>query len=148
MIVIIKRELIDNFKSLRFCVLILFSIVLFTLNGFVFVQRIEKQVNSYTEKSVKGTTRSTYLINLYKKPSHLQFIAEGGDKYQPEGYTLYPEGWIEPSHISSVNINYKIPDIPELDWVFIIKIIFSLYALLLGYNAVSGEKEWGTKHWL
>ena len=40
--------------------------------------------------------------------------------------------------------NFKMPDIPELDWAFIIKIVFTLYVLLLGYSSVSGEKEQGT----
>jgi ABC-type transport system involved in multi-copper enzyme maturation permease subunit len=40
--------------------------------------------------------------------------------------------------------NFKMPDIPELDWAFIIKIIFTLYVLLLGYASISGEKELGT----
>jgi ABC-type transport system involved in multi-copper enzyme maturation permease subunit len=40
--------------------------------------------------------------------------------------------------------NFKMPEIPDLDWAFIIKIVFSLYVILLGFEAVSGEKERGT----
>ncbi len=36
------------------------------------------------------------------------------------------------------------PEVPELDWAFIIKMVFSLYVILLGFEAVSGEKERGT----
>ncbi len=40
--------------------------------------------------------------------------------------------------------NFKLPEVPELDWTFIIKMVFSLYVILLGFEAVSGEKERGT----
>lgn len=39
---------------------------------------------------------------------------------------------------------FKLPAIPALDWSFLIRVLFSLYVILLGYNAVSGEKELGT----
>ena len=40
--------------------------------------------------------------------------------------------------------NSKMPFIPVFDWVFIVKIIFSIYVLLMIFNAVSGEREAGT----
>ena len=45
-----------------------------------------------------------------------------------------------PSNIKNIGL----PDTPELDWAFLVKIIFSLYAILMGYGAVAGEKEEGT----
>ncbi|MBT4484612.1 MAG: ABC transporter permease subunit [Candidatus Latescibacteria bacterium] len=139
---IIQRELLDNFKSLRFVVLLIFSIVLFSLNGFLFVQRITQQIYSYNDKINRGMRKSTVRTWCYKRPSPMIFLAEGGEKYLPNGYSLMPKGAIEP--FSSSDYNYKMPDTPELDWAFIIKVIFSLYVLLLGYDTVSGEKEQGT----
>ena len=118
MIEIILRELMDHFKSLRFIVLLLFSIALFSMNGFVFVQRFSKHIDSYNEKTANKYT-STYSTQIVNKPSLLQFITEGGDKYQPEAYNLHPKGWVEPSHITAAH-NYMMPDIPDIDWTFII----------------------------
>jgi ABC-type transport system involved in multi-copper enzyme maturation permease subunit len=36
------------------------------------------------------------------------------------------------------------PTVPDLDWAFIVKVVFSLYVLLLAFRAISGEKEIGT----
>ncbi len=143
---IIKRELLDNFKSLNFIVLLSISVIIFTLNGFVFVQRIQKHTSSYNNNISKNYpfTNTRYTI-LFKKPSLLMFMAEGGERYRPDAYALYPKGRVNTSdYFSSDNYNYKMHDFPGLDWAFIIKIIFSLNVLLLGYNTVSGEKESGT----
>ena len=40
--------------------------------------------------------------------------------------------------------NFRLPVVPDPDWSFIIKVIFSLYAILIAYDAIAGEKESGT----
>jgi ABC-type transport system involved in multi-copper enzyme maturation permease subunit len=75
-------------------------------------------------------------------PSPLIFLADGGSKYQPPGYKLAPKGKLTP--LPAGQRNFKMPSIPELDWAFIIKVIFSLYVLLLAFRGISGEKEIGT----
>jgi ABC-type transport system involved in multi-copper enzyme maturation permease subunit len=76
------------------------------------------------------------------QPNSLIFISEAGDKYRPHAYRLSPKGALSPT--AEEARNYKMPEIPEIDWSFIIKILFSLYIILLGYNSISGEKEQGT----
>jgi ABC-type transport system involved in multi-copper enzyme maturation permease subunit len=85
---------------------------------------------------------STVATNLLMQPNPLLFISEGGDKYRPHSYSLSPKGALSPTQEEARN--YKMPEVPEIDWSFIIKILFSLYVILLGYNSVSGEKEQGT----
>ena len=141
--VIIKKELLEHFQTVQFIVLVVLSIILFSINGIIFVKKYKEQISIYNEKvSEIYNNPSTVRTTLYKKPSQLIFLSEGGEKYQPKSYNLEPKGRLRP-HDSGPR-NYKLPDVPELDWAFIIKVIFSLYAILLGYNAVSGEKEQGT----
>lgn len=140
---IIKKELLDNFQSIQFNVLVVVSIVLFIANGVIFVKKYDEQNSRYNEQVTKLYQQtSTIGTTLYAKPNSLLFMAEGGDKYRPDGYQLYPKGRLTamPGKVR----NFKMPDIPELDWAFIIKIVFTLYVLLLGYSSVSGEKEQGT----
>lgn len=140
---IIKKELLDHFQSIQFNVLVVISIVLFIANGIIFVKNYDEQNSWYNEQVAKLYQQpSTMGTSLYAKPSPLLFMAEGGDKYRPSGYQLYPKGRLTamPGKIR----NFKMPDIPDLDWTFIIKIIFTLYVLLLGYSSISGEKEQGT----
>jgi ABC-type transport system involved in multi-copper enzyme maturation permease subunit len=57
-------------------------------------------------------------------------------------YTLMPKGTFFATQPNPRS--FKLPVVPPLDWTFIIGALFSLYVILLGYNAISGEREDGT----
>jgi ABC-type transport system involved in multi-copper enzyme maturation permease subunit len=140
---IIKRELLDHLKSIQFIVLLAASILLFAVNGVVFIQHYA-QVNSDFRLHVSEVEQrpSTAFMSLYRSPSPWLFMAEGEEKNSPAGYYLSPKQTL--SAMPSGPRNFRLPEIPELDWAFIIKVVFSLYVILLGFEAVSGEKERGT----
>jgi len=138
---IIHKELLEHLRSVQFAVLVAASIVLFAANGLVFVQQYSRLVTDY-RRAEAGQELSTAGINLSRAPSSLLFMAEGGEKTSPSGYRLSPKLTI--SALPAGAVNYRMPEVPELDWAFIIKIVFSLYVILLGFEAVSGEKERGT----
>lgn len=140
---VIKRELVDYLQSIQFAALLAMSTILFLANGVICAKKYSQQNTLYNQRiSLSYQNPSTLSTNLYRMPSPLLFVAEGGNQYRPYGYTLKPKGRLDP--LPSGPRNFKLPEIPELDWSFIIKIIFSLYVVLLGYAAVSGEKEQGT----
>lgn len=140
---IIRRELLDHLKSVQFSVLVAASILLFAANGLVFVKDYSQLNSDYRLRVAQGDQHpSTMGTILFKSPSRLLFMAEGGEKDSPPGYYLGPKQTL--SAMPSGPRNFKMPEIPEMDWAFIIKMIFSLYVILLGFEAVSGEKEQGT----
>jgi ABC-type transport system involved in multi-copper enzyme maturation permease subunit len=140
---IIRRELLDHLKSVQFSVLLAASIFLFAANGIVFVRQYGRLNSDYrlhvTQEEQHPSTMGT---SLFKSPRPLLFMAEGGEKNIPLGYYMGPKQTL--LAMPAGTANFKMPDIPELDWAFIIKIVFSLYVILLGFEAVSGEKERGT----
>jgi ABC-type transport system involved in multi-copper enzyme maturation permease subunit len=143
MIHIIKYEVYKKIQSFHFILLLVTSICLFSLNSVLFIQQFDEESAYYSEKTVSPYPRpSTISTELYSRPSPLSFIVQDGNKKQTSGYTLKPTGIVEP--LPSANTNYKFPDIPDVDWLFIIEILFSLYTLIFGYNMISGEKESGT----
>ena len=143
MMTVIKRELQDHMQSIQFAVLLGVSVVLFTASGFIFSTRCSEQASFYSRNfGSPGPLRSTVRTFLFVRPSPLLFLSEGGNKYQPLEYDLSPKGGLSPG--PNEPRNYKMPEFPELDWSFIIKILFSLYVVLLGYDTISGEKELGT----
>ncbi len=140
---IIKKELLDHLQSIQFSVLVVISIVLFAANGIIFVKKYNQQNSWYNEQVTQLHQHpSTMGTTLLPKPNSLLFLTEGGDKYRPAAYQLSPKGRL--TAMPGKERNFKMPDIPELDWAFIIKIIFTLYVLLLGYASISGEKVLGT----
>jgi ABC-type transport system involved in multi-copper enzyme maturation permease subunit len=143
MIAIIKREILEHLQSLQFIILVVLSILLFGMNGWITVQKHRERMSRYND-GVREATHylSTTHASLYMRPSPLVLLADGGSKYQPPGYKLEPKGRLTP--MPAGQKNFKMPFVPELDWAFIIKVIVSLFALLLAFRGISGEKEVGT----
>jgi len=143
MIAIIKREILEHLQSLQFVILVVLSILLFAMNGWIAVRKHREQMARYdkgvTEMSHYHSTKRT---SLYMRPNPLVLLADGGSRHQPPGYTLEPKGRLTP--LPAGPENFKMPAVPDLDWAFIIKVVFSLYVLLLAFRAISGEKEVGT----
>lgn len=140
---IIQREFLDHLKSVQFSVLFAASFILFAVNGLVFVQQYSRLNSEYRlHVSQADQHPSTVATPLFKSPSSLMFMAEGGEKSSPPGYSLSPKQTLEA--MPAGPRNFKLPEVPELDWAFVIKMVFSLYVILLGFEAVSGEKERGT----
>jgi ABC-type transport system involved in multi-copper enzyme maturation permease subunit len=143
MITIIKREITEHLQSLQFIILVILSILLFSMNGWITVQKHHEQMSRYSDTVTAMTHwHSTRRTSLPMRPSPLVLLADGGSKYQPPGYELEPRGRLTP--MPAGQKNFKMPFVPELDWAFIIKVIFSLFALLLAFRGISGEKEVGT----
>ncbi|HUU18866.1 MAG TPA: ABC transporter permease subunit [Sedimentisphaerales bacterium] len=143
MTAIIRREIQEHLQSLQFLMLIILSILLFGMNGWVSVKKHREQMTRYSD-GVTGIAQnpSTVQTSLYMHPNPLVLLADGGSKYQPPGYSLGPKGKLTP--LPAGPKNFKMPFVPELDWAFIIKVVFSLYVLLLAFRGISGEKEIGT----
>jgi ABC-type transport system involved in multi-copper enzyme maturation permease subunit len=143
MVTVIKREILEHLQSLQFFILIVLSILLFSVNGWITVQKHREQMSWYLNAfRAMEKWHSTRSASLPMRPSPMVLMADGGSKYQPRGYRLEPKGRLIP--MPAGQKNFKMPFVPELDWAFIIKVIFSLFALLLAFRGISGEKEVGT----
>lgn len=141
--VIIRREFLGHIRSLQFTVLLILSVCLFAANAIVFVNSYRERVDQYENRmAMRGQAESTRITGVLRRPNLLTFIAEAGDRERPAGYTIMPGGTLMAE--SSDARSFKLPDVPALDWSLIVRVLFSLYAILLGFRAVSGEKEQGT----
>lgn len=140
MLTIVKREFLDHFQSLQFTILFGMAIVLFIVNGLVFSVRHNNDLAWYSRNAPQNP--STAFTGLALRPNSLDFMSEGGDKYGISLLDLRPGSSL--SLVLKEPRNFKMPVAPEMDWSFIVKILFSLYVILLGFDSISGEKEQGT----
>jgi ABC-type transport system involved in multi-copper enzyme maturation permease subunit len=138
---IVFREIRDHIQSLQFVALLLFSIALFSANGIIFARKFQAENAAYSAAAAQFAPNTQYIF-LTRQPNPLLFLAEGGDLDRPASYYMMAKGYFSAS--APRPRDYKLPDIPKLDWSFIVKTVFSLYVVLLGYAAVCGEKEQGT----
>lgn len=99
--------------------------------------------------------------DLYRRPGRLFFCVAGRDQNIPsriEGGTHSGHGWGSDEFNYSWNMpwnliyhsdtpappNPMLPSFAALDWSFIIGMVASLMAVLLTYDAISGERQRGT----
>ena len=164
---ITKRELFDHINSLRFILTVVILSALMVTNAVVHLRTHPERIRDYSEavtRSVNKLKSRTQLYalaqkgpgNLYKRPSMLTFITDGGDAYLPghiwnegswskgsTGGTIKSNWWLS---YGSVNPDAKdfLPQATKIDWVFIITYLLSFIPLLFTFDALSGEREQGT----
>ena len=144
---IARKEILNNLKSMRFPVLCVGAVVLFALNGFMFVQEYQDRHSHYVSAVRRfgggsAAGRGTIRTNVYKKPNPLIFCVEGGERFLPERLQIQISFGPEP--MSRRYENFALPEFEEIDWTFIVKVLFSIFAILLTFDTISGEKERGT----
>ncbi len=94
----------DHFKSLRFIVLLLFSIVLFSMNGFVFVQRISQNIGTYNEKSANCRTMAEKVKINFREFFYNRITGYLNDCILPDGLM---DASLRPNQIFAVSLPFS-----------------------------------------
>ena len=169
---IIKREFFDHLNSLRFALTVLILAALMVTNAVVHLQSHPDKVRRYSEKVTTDQDRlrsetDLYALlkkgpgKLYKRPSALSFIADGGDAFLPGSGTTNWGSWSRSTGFGGRQVKVRSiwstdyptanpnardlrPKATKIDWVFIITYLLSFIPLLFTFDALSGERESGT----
>ena len=164
---IIKRELFDHINSLRFILTVVILSALMVTNAVVHLRTHPKRVRNYSENVTNAVSElesrtELYALarkgpgNLYKRPSSLSFIADGGDVHLPknisngeswstsgQGGTVKSNWWLNYGTVNPGATDLR-PYATKIDWVFIVTYLLSFIPLLFTFDALSGEREQGT----
>lgn len=144
---IAKKEIQHNLYSIRFSALMVISALLFILNGILAVTEPMKEIT--------GPRPSMTRTRIYRQPGRLQFCIRDSSIDMVAG-VLVIIGFHNQVIVSdSVNrrvqlpvgdtlARYALPLADDIDWMFIIKIIFSLFAIIFAFDAISRERSNGT----
>lgn len=150
---ILWKELLINLRSLRLSLTFILLVLSMMLAGLVFAQKYHQMLEDHSRDVNTNLQRIHEQINsindlafhpyhLYKSPNPMRLCAEGREKYTPNSFVIT---------ISSVNgmenrgrANFLRAQLEDLDWTFIIGVIVSFAAIILTYDAISGEREDGT----
>jgi ABC-type transport system involved in multi-copper enzyme maturation permease subunit len=141
---IAKKEVRHNLYTIRFPALLVISAILFILNGILAVTE-PVQEEFRPDPSTTGLT-------IRREPDMLQFCARGtnADRIQMArvdlGGAIKPMTMDSPASLPSGDHlgDYALPHADRIDWMFIVKMIFSLFAIIFTFDAISGEREKGT----
>ncbi len=142
---ILRRELLKNFQSFRFFALFAVAVFLFTVNPFLVATEYRERAQKYNKDVERMEKRDRNRgIGTYRRPNPMSFVAGSSDENAPTGYYINLNGGVSPMGVDQYGVNLTFPGFQLVDWVFILKMLFSLFAILLTFDAVSGEKESGT----
>ena len=150
---IIKKEILTNVTSLRFVLTLLLVTAVFSVSGFVFVNRYTQGIEDFSAKSnenLSGLSETTnnlssvaiYVQTIHKQPKLTQLFCEGFEKSLPNTFKTDIFSIQNPEIVGRTN--FLFPRFADIDWVFIISLILSFVALLLTFDSFSAEKERGT----
>lgn len=167
---IVRRELFQQFNSLRFVFAILLIVFLMILNAIGHIKQYKtrqieygQQVSTALERLKKNSDNLYNLVvrgpgELNKQPSKLAFCAQGSEDYLPTSVFGWSAGWSRSSPTYQVSGLWRLmydvsppitatnifPTFLKIDWVLIISIVLSFLALIFTFDAISGEVERGT----
>jgi ABC-type transport system involved in multi-copper enzyme maturation permease subunit len=148
---LLKRQLIEDVISLRFLIYSLLFLAALVSFALIFVGRQQTRMERFSQNIVDNRGRleasSNRLVDLLGTPQTLlmrprisRFIADGHEGQMPRGLSLTP---LE-IRLPAEEEDPKTEDSGFPDITFIVQFVFSFFALVLTFNAVSGEREKGT----
>jgi ABC-type transport system involved in multi-copper enzyme maturation permease subunit len=148
---IIKREFLDNILSFKFAACVLVAIVISLASTAILTRDYQERLRNYdkgvaaaNEALTKVPVYSSLKVRLFRKPTPLSIFAAGIERKAgnfAEISLLYQD--IPASLQGGVAKNEFAGVFSLFDFSAVIIIVFTVLAILLSYDAISGEKEEG-----
>jgi ABC-type transport system involved in multi-copper enzyme maturation permease subunit len=147
---IAHKELLENLRSFRFTACFVLCVVLITVSSVVGARDYRNRLRfvvAEEEREAETLSRTRVYSHIkpvvYRRPSALSVFSQGYER------TLGPGVQISHRQIPFLSQRKKSDNpyleiIPPIDISTVVKVIMSLLAILLSFDAVSGEKEAGT----
>ena len=147
---ITKREIHDNLLSSRFALATILCLILIVLGAYVSIRDYEKRMDEYSIgiQEQKGP-RAAYEPRIYRKPEVLGIFGQGLERrlgmiadyreYSSRGMIVLTGEMGTYGSRQSAYLN----TLTSIDFNFVVRVVMSLLAIFLAYDAVSGEREAG-----
>ncbi|MBN2415077.1 ABC transporter permease subunit [bacterium] len=142
---IIKREVLEYFKSSRFLIGLVFTVGLVVISTLVNIGDYRQRQQDYL--SAGEHAERSFQVEIFRAPLVLSTLAQGMDKKLGSRieFTYYnlPEktsGYMGFASQSDV----RFFDFTSIDFAFTVRVVLSLIVIFLAYNAIAEEKEQGT----
>lgn len=148
--IIIRKEFLLNLVNFRFIAGFILCFVLSGVSALILTQDYAEQIKEYSDSVQKhmadlknAKVYSEVKVTVDKPPEPLGLLCGGVDKYLSTTFTV-EHGQVPTVRSSTGRGNMLLAGLHSLDFALIVRIIFSLLALLFVYDSISGEREHGT----
>lgn len=147
---ITKKELLLNLLTFKFTVGTIVCVVLTVVFMPVLASDYQQRLKTYNDNIIRNEAElrkvkvyKNITPTIYRPPTALSVFSEGVEKQLNNSAKIELEALPEIG-ASRAEDNLYISIFPILDISLIFKIVISILSLLITYNAISGEREWGT----
>jgi len=134
---IAKKEIVSNLLSYKFFIVLLLIVVLIFTSFFIMHRDFKNRLSDYQVIRPKPGEPIALLA-----PNPLSIFAKGLDEALTRSFEIGVIGITVRAGQKSGNIIFSF--FPTPDFLYIVRVVLSLVALLFGFDQVSREKEMGT----
>ena len=147
---IAKKEFLLNLMTFKFTVGTILCVFLVSFFVPILAKDYQQQFEEYNENVIaneaelkKVIVYKNILPTVYRPPNILSVFSEGVEKrLNTSARISYEE--VPEINATSDEINPYMSMFPDMDISLILRIVFSVLALLVAYNVIAGEREQGT----
>lgn len=147
---LLEKELKDIIYSTKFSVTFAAAAVLVLLSFYVGIRNYQGSMREYEAARLADANNISALTDwrqaqhkVFRKPQPLQVLVNGVTNDIGRTTEIRSQG-----ELTAINSRFSVDPLFAvfrfLDLNFVIVIVFSLFAILFGYDAINGEKEAGT----
>jgi ABC-type transport system involved in multi-copper enzyme maturation permease subunit len=149
---ILIREIQNHLYSVRFQIAMVISLLTFMIGSAAFLKEFKENKKIYDEyatnrieqtRKMAERNASELAINRQRYrhfPRTNNFLSDCKENFFPDEF-VFSAFNVFSFNVSSKNINPYLVIYQQINWSFIVTIILSFLALLLSFDAISGEKE-------
>lgn len=134
---IVRKEILSNLLSYKFYIVILLTAVLVTTSFFVMARDYKERLADYS--LIRPKPGEPIALN---PPNPLSIFAKGLDEAMARSFEVSVIGVTVRAGQKSGNAIFAF--FPAPDFLYVVRVVLSLVALLFGFDQVSREKEAGT----
>ncbi|GMQ81881.1 MAG: DUF3526 domain-containing protein [Rhodothermia bacterium] len=143
---LVRKEILDSLLNQRFVAIAVFSVVLMPLSAFINYEYYEARKAAFDSQlaEYQAEDPSPWNLRAYRAPVILSALARGTEPYMPIYFAFSRDanattaGNIEAQDFTTLST------FGSFDFLFLVQVVFSLLAVLLAFDMISGEKERGT----
>ncbi|NVO08817.1 MAG: ABC transporter permease subunit [Bacteroidales bacterium] len=139
LLTIIKKEILEGIRGYKFTLIFISCIILLGFSCWVMYSNYQKNVFDYKLKALNKDE-----LIFRKAPSVLSLYVKGTQEMMERSF-IYKKGDYEPTELSiGFKLDFFSQLFPSLDLLYIVKVILSFLALIIGFDLICGEKRNGT----
>lgn len=148
--IIVKRELLDHLLSLRFALFTVLCLALIPLSFHVNRKSYEARLSDYNQlvqKYREDLDKTTDIVDVkpkgFRPPSPLSVFVVGLEETMPRYFTAVKDEGVQMGE-NAAGSDPLGSLFGKLDFLFVVKVILSLVAIVFTFDAIAGEKQSGT----